>query len=423
MKNVLVFPCGSEIGLEIHRSLANSIHFNLIGASSVDDHGRFTFANYIGGVPLVDNDNFVDSIRQIIEKHDIDLIMPAHDSVVLKLAENQSFLDATVVTSPKRTCRTCRSKILTYEALRRLVKTPVLFAPEEVKSFPVFLKPDIGQGSRGASIVNSRDELECRLENSDGVLVQEYLPGEEYTVDCFTDRHRKLRFVGGRKRARISNGISVNSYEVLDLRFTDIAQSINDCLHLRGAWFFQLKERANGDLVLLEVAPRIAGTMALFRMDGVNFSLLSLFDALNLDIEIIRNNQTPEIDRALAARYINRFDYSNVYVDFDDTLIIRNSVNALLMAFLYQAKSKGARIVLLTRHKLDIFESLDKYCIARMVFDEIYVLTEYEPKSKYVNKGGIFIDDSFSERLEVSSIQGVKVYSPDAVESLLDWTS
>ena len=45
-KNILVFPCGSEIALELYRALVHSKHFNLIGASSVDDHGRFVYHNY-----------------------------------------------------------------------------------------------------------------------------------------------------------------------------------------------------------------------------------------------------------------------------------------------------------------------------------------------------------------------------------------
>ncbi len=36
MKNILVFPCGSEIALEVHRSLQYSTHFHLIGANSID---------------------------------------------------------------------------------------------------------------------------------------------------------------------------------------------------------------------------------------------------------------------------------------------------------------------------------------------------------------------------------------------------
>lgn len=50
--NILVFPCGSEIALELHRSLKFSRHITLFGANSVDDHGKFVFENYIGGLPF-----------------------------------------------------------------------------------------------------------------------------------------------------------------------------------------------------------------------------------------------------------------------------------------------------------------------------------------------------------------------------------
>jgi hypothetical protein len=40
---VLVFPCGAETATEIHQALRYSLHVELFGASSVDDHGRFRF--------------------------------------------------------------------------------------------------------------------------------------------------------------------------------------------------------------------------------------------------------------------------------------------------------------------------------------------------------------------------------------------
>ena len=57
-KNILVFPCGSEIALEIYKSLKYSIHFNLIGASSVEDHGRFVYENYIGNLPYISQERY-----------------------------------------------------------------------------------------------------------------------------------------------------------------------------------------------------------------------------------------------------------------------------------------------------------------------------------------------------------------------------
>ena len=44
--NVLVFPCGSEIGLEIHAALRHAKDICLHGASSVSDHGEFVYARY-----------------------------------------------------------------------------------------------------------------------------------------------------------------------------------------------------------------------------------------------------------------------------------------------------------------------------------------------------------------------------------------
>ena len=63
---ILVFPCGSEIGLEIHRSLKYSVHIELLGGSSVEDHGKFVFENYIGKIPFIDDSDFIISVLRRI---------------------------------------------------------------------------------------------------------------------------------------------------------------------------------------------------------------------------------------------------------------------------------------------------------------------------------------------------------------------
>lgn len=51
-RNILVFPCGSEIGLNIYSPVRYSTYFHLIGASSVEDHGMFIYDDYIGNLPF-----------------------------------------------------------------------------------------------------------------------------------------------------------------------------------------------------------------------------------------------------------------------------------------------------------------------------------------------------------------------------------
>ena len=63
-KNVLVFPCGSEVGFEIYRSVNLSTHFNLYGGSSVSDHGQFVYENYIDNIPFVTDPEFISKINK-----------------------------------------------------------------------------------------------------------------------------------------------------------------------------------------------------------------------------------------------------------------------------------------------------------------------------------------------------------------------
>jgi len=423
MKNVLVFPCGSEIGLEVNRALAGSTHFSLFGASSVNDHGKVVYKNYIADLPLISAVDFIDKINLVIAEHDIDFIIPAHDSVVLKLAENRPLINVAVITSCAETCRLCRSKRRTYELFAPLLPTPEIYTETEEMTFPVFLKPDVGQGSRGTYKVNSLEEITFYCKQNPTLLALEYLPGKEYTVDCFTDRNGALLFAEGRERIRTCNGISVNSKQTIDARFQKMAHIINKNLSLQGVWFYQVKERSSGELVLMEIAPRMAGTMALFRADGVNFISLSLFDRMNKDVSILRNHLNVEIDRALSTHFLIQHDYDCVYIDFDDTIIVNNQVNTTVIQFLYQSRNTGKRIVLLSRHKKDIQESLKNFSISERLFDEVIILKDHENKYDYItNRNAVFIDDSFTERKAVLDTCHIPVFALDAVSSLLDWS-
>ena len=65
-KNILVFPCGSEIALDIYSSVEYSTHFNLIGASSVEDHGSFVYENYISDIPFITDESFIPYMANVV---------------------------------------------------------------------------------------------------------------------------------------------------------------------------------------------------------------------------------------------------------------------------------------------------------------------------------------------------------------------
>jgi len=423
-RNVLVFPCGSEIGLEIFRSMNLSTHFELWGGSSVDDHGKFVYKNYIGNIPDVGDQSFLQKIKEIVKKYNIDFIFPAHDSVILKLAKEKAAgkLDCDVITSPLSTCEIARSKKKTYDFFTNIIPTPKIYQKSDLSEndLPVFLKPDVGQGSKGVHLANTMEEVEFYCKNNPSLLLLEFLPGKEYTVDCFSNKDGKLLFVQGRVRNRVLNGISVNTSSVKDDRFAELAEKINNKLQLRGVWFFQVKENRMKDLVLLEIASRVAGTMGLVRAEGVNLVLASIFDAMGYEVDIFKNNYDMVIDRALENKFKHDLEYGHVYLDLDDLVIYEDKVNPAVMAFVYQCINKGVVLHLITKHRQVLSETLEKHRLTG-VFDELIPVNGQQEKSDYIKeRDSIFIDDSFSERKKIHEAHGIPVFDSHMLESLME---
>lgn len=422
-RRVLVFPCGSETGLEINRSLSYSKDFELFGASSqYSNHGKYVFKNYIEMNSYIDDKSFIEELQKIILEYKIDFVFPAHDSVVLKLSEYQDKLGAIVISPTHETCKLCRSKSRTYEAFKNKINVPKMYKEIDKNiEYPVFLKPDIGQGSKGTYLAKSLEEVRFYRNLDKTLLILEYLPGREFTVDCFTDRYSNLIFVGGRERKRIYNGISVDTSPTIDARFNTMAKQINDNLNLRGVWFFQVKENKKEELTLLEIGPRVAGSMGLYRNFGINLPILSLYDRLGIDLKLIKNPGKLQMDRSLTCKYELSYYYENVYVDLDDCLIFENKINLLIILFLYQCLNNEKKIYLLTKHEGDVSKLLSRFRI-RELFDFIIQIEKGKEKSDYIyGLNSIFIDDSFSERYKVNKELNILTFDINAVESLIDW--
>ena len=423
-KNVLVYPAGTEIAFEIHEALKYSKFVKLFGANGEECHADFVFKNCFYNLPYANDDNFIDAINDIVDKYNIDYIYPAHDDALLVFSNNREKVHCEIIASDKKTIDICRSKNKTYDFLSGSSYLPVNYKNiNEIPSYPVFIKPSVGQGSKGAMKINDQAHLEEALSSEVEYTISEFLPGAEYTVDCFTDIHGKLRFVNPRTRERIRAGISVRSRNIaFNQDIQNMAEDINSRLSFNGAWFFQIKENKNGQFRLMEIAPRIAGTMGFTRNLGVNMPLLTLYNFCGYDVDIINNANNSLVDRAFISRFKTDISYDTVYVDFDDSLIVKNLVNTQLIMFLYQAKNAGKSIVLLTRHSTDIYEDLAKYCISEKLFDEIIHLKVAEDnKTDYIKPNSIFIDDSFAERKRVHDKCHIPVFDLDMIESLLDW--
>lgn len=423
-KKVLVFPCGSEIGLEVYNSVKDSTHFELFGLSSVKDHGEFVYKNYIGGVGLYTDPNFIEDLKFTIKKYGIDILYPTMDSIIPFLKYHEDDLAIPVVGPAYEVAKLCSSKLDTYNLLADKIRVPKVYSRfDDNIQYPIFVKPDIGYGSRNTFKIDSIEQLK-RIDITDKVVC-EFLPGKEYTVDCFTDLYGRLTFTGARERSRTVNGISVNTKSSADLslEFYELAKIINENIKFCGSWFFQIKRDSNGEPCLLEIACRFAGSSSVHRIKGINFALANLYLVSGINPHFIVNSFEVELDRALSNNYKLDVLYDTIFIDYDDTIIVNNEVNLEAISLIFDAINTKKKVILITKHKGDLEASLKKFKLNHL-FDSIIHLKERESKVHYISKliyeKAIFIDDSFSERKAVFENLKIPVFSVDSIKSLLN---
>lgn len=161
---------------------------------------------------------------------------------------------------------------------------------------PVVVKPPMSNGMRGVRVLKEHawnvkrflsekpDGLEIRLDQLIEILrnggtwpellVTEYLPGREYSVDAFVGGSAQVAIP--RLRRSIRSGITfeseLDSFEELSTYTIEAAKSMG----LRYAVGFQFKLDRNGVPKVLECNPRVQGTMVASVFSGVNVIWLSL---------------------------------------------------------------------------------------------------------------------------------------------------
>ncbi|MDH0050807.1 ATP-grasp domain-containing protein [Comamonas terrigena] len=415
---VLVFPCGSENATEIHSALRYSVHVDIYGASSIEDHGRYTFEKYIGDLPNISEKNFDEVFSHLISKLHIDIIFATHDTVHEYLSTRSSTMGFHLVNGDQKSAIIARKKSLTYELFSDLPWAPIVFKdPSYITDWPVIAKPDCGQGGQGVKLVHSLDDAKKIESTIQDPVWMEYLTGDEITVDCFTDRNRNLLWVGPRTRERIKAGISMRSTFLPPTEsIREIATTINQRVTFRGPWFFQLKKDNFSQWKLLEFSCRVAGTMVSQRAKGINLPLMTIQDFLNRNLTTLPNKFIRLIDRKISTRAELNFDYEKVYIDLDETLIINNKAVPTVLSFVYQSIANGKKIILITRHTRDIKKSLASAKICIDIFDEIIHVKDGSYKSIFIHGKSIFIDNHFPERLDVALQKKIPTLDVDTLE-------
>jgi carbamoyl-phosphate synthase large subunit len=213
----------------------------------------------------------------------VDVVLPTVDDELQPLARaREEFAAAGValLLAPAAALDLILDKLTLAEHCAGVVQVPrtELFGPSLDPAgwtYPVVVKPRRGSGSRGVIIVDSADEL-AALDRSPSLIVQEFLPGEEYSVDVLADAAGQVIASVPRLRARVDSGVSVGGRTVHDPEVERFGRAVAQATGVTYVANVQCRRDAHGVPALLEVNPRMPGTLGLTIASGVDMPRLAL---------------------------------------------------------------------------------------------------------------------------------------------------
>ena len=115
------------------------------------------------------------------------------------------------------------------------------------------------------------------------MMVMECLPGEEGSVDLIAD-HGKILYMAYRESNVNLASIPQEATLSYNQEAYDIAEAVIGKLGLDGNADLDFKCDADGHPVLMEINPRIAATMQIFKMGGMNLPYLRVKQLLGEEL-------------------------------------------------------------------------------------------------------------------------------------------
>lgn len=151
-------------------------------------------------VPRMTDEGYVDVIFDICRREAVDAVLTLIDpELSLLAAHREAFkaLGVTVVGSSYELCELCLNKWEMYNWLcahgyhcaRSFVDKEAFFAAVEAGEigYPVFVKPICGSASIAISKVYDKETVDNLFAHHDGLMIQEFLDGQEIGADVYID--------------------------------------------------------------------------------------------------------------------------------------------------------------------------------------------------------------------------------------------
>ena len=312
---ILVTACGAQFmpGLADCLKDNGERKIRIVGVDMAFDPTVLQMVDAFYQVPSASALDYVDRLLEICKEENVDVVLPFMSAELLPLIDRKSDFEKVgikVSVSDRASVEITTNKYRFYEFLKEHNLPVPRFAPVkkaddllpacEACGYPsnaVCVKATELSGSRGIRIVKpdvsrfdllfhekpnsfftTMEDLLATLHERDEMpemMAMEYLPGMEGSVDLIAE-NGKILYMAYRESTVNLHSIPQAGVLKDNPEAYAIAEKVVKALNFTGSADLDFKNDANGLPVLMEINPRIAATMRIFKEGGMNLPYLRI---------------------------------------------------------------------------------------------------------------------------------------------------
>lgn len=339
---VLVSACGAQFmpGLAYCLKKNGERNIRIIGVDMGTDPTILQMVDAFYQVPAANDPRYVDRLLEICKIENVDVVLPFMSAELLPIIDRKTEFEnigVKVSVSDRTSVEITTNKYRFYQFLKDnhlpVPRFAIVRKADDITDactscgYPdnaVCIKATELSGSRGIRIIKpdvsrfdilfnekpnsfytTMDDLISTLKERSEMpemMAMEYLPGMEGSVDLIAE-NGKILYMAYRESTVNLHSIPQAGELKDNPEAYKIAESVIDALRFSGSADLDFKNDKDGHPVLMEINPRIAATMRIFKEGGLNLPYLRIKHLLGEKLPEIQINYGIKMKR----RYLEMF--------------------------------------------------------------------------------------------------------------------
>lgn len=277
---VLVTAIGTVTASTVIKELRKIGGYYIIGADinnqneiatslDVDEYYKFPYAT---------NDAYIPFILDFCKEHKVEYYYAVIDKEVTGISRNREkfkALGTKLCVANYEFVEVCHykdrfSKWIQENIPEIAIRTYSGLAEAKNATYPLFIKPTEGVASTGCRRIDSYEELCLAVTNESDVVMQDFVEGQNITVDCFRNKKTGQKAQAQRRELlRNSNGCGIAVEIFRDEKLEQICDYLIEKLDLNGAVNIEFFA-TEGGYRIIEINPRLSAGAVYTCMAGLN---------------------------------------------------------------------------------------------------------------------------------------------------------